>query len=299
MKNKYFAMTLSGVCIAALMFTISHANTLQIKYVSDEYLIDGKYSWTPRYDADTSDIIPINAVPDDELWKYRWYNTSGDGGFTYQNLGDVYVDLSDESKWGDLGWRVTNIGVYNGVSVDVEIIFEGADKVSDKYIYEYNGLSYVNTPLMIAKDISWRMSAYYADNPWFSISFYEHGTDIPYNITGQFTFGDIDGMERIGFSDDISTVLIKDYSPLEVFELNSTTHIGHRTSVGNDTVDSKEYWVCVLLDDVSRFELTYTNGTAVSSAKSWYKGMNENSIYYDAFGVYTTPGLHKKLNNNK
>lgn len=299
---------LSAVSISAGSVIVSLASNSLFNFVDEDSKIDGSYSWSPRYIEGVTEVVGVNDMTSDDMLISAWYYNTTSGSYSsYSTNYYIGVNLLDDANFGDMGVRYNNVGEYNGVVVDMEWIFEGASSINTDNHPSFLGTNtgvnrYAHPVIIFRKDkIFMRVLSYSCFNPVIRCTFYEHGTNKTMDVDGHILFCDLDASERMYFSNDVSEVLLKEYTTAYEFDYMSKSYIGHETSSISDSWSSlndtdKEGWVCVNFDNTSEFlfsfsssEPNYSNLTTLTRT-----GGRDLYSYGDAFSEYTTPGIHKE-----
>jgi len=259
--------------------------------------MDPSYSFVPTAGENT-EIVHSNHGWSDTTW---YKSDRGD-----QNHNNTYksIDLSDnENLKGDLWVKYTNVGVVEGQSIDLKITL---NDWKDFYPNTYNASFRTD-------EIAFAMQGYeWVDMTW---EFINQDTGEPIELSGYFTFGEIDVNQGISFSPEstqaIDSILLEPDvgsvgSSLEVQEDNGAMSIadfataeeisqGGDTDVADDSRDPRHRFSMLYSDESSiRFKWQSNRGDRADQDASWLNPWSSSISPY-ATGDYLFYELDKPV----
>lgn len=263
----------------------------------DHVYMHSDYSFVPTAGENTE------LVHSDHNWRdTTWYkNDRGDQDHTNEYIS---MDLSDNNNLkGDLWVKYTNVGVVEGRTIDLKITL---NDWKDFYPQTYNASFRTD-------EIAFAMQGYeWVDMTW---EFIDQGTGDPVELSGYFTFGDIDVNQGISFSPEstqaIDSILLEPEvgdtgSNLEIKENGGAMEIadfataeekaqGGDIDVPDDSQDPRHRFSMLYSDESSiRFKWHSNRGSRADPDASWLNPWSSNITPY-ATGDYLFYELDKPV----
>ncbi|RBP59291.1 hypothetical protein DES36_11916 [Alkalibaculum bacchi] len=184
-KKNIFCLCLVVLFLISGKVEANILNLPKLSVVSDGGVTIGpEYTFVPRVNSNT-EIQPFGGTG----WRRISWNQNG--GNSHNNRMFRALDVSTNNSWkGNIGVRYTNVGNYNGQSLDLKIT------VND-WAPRTVGSSKPQHISFEEKNIAISTQGYlWCDFTW---EYVRSGTNTPVNVSGYYTFSDIDLAQGVHF----------------------------------------------------------------------------------------------------